>query len=428
MSSPCDTSTPVQPGVLRKTLGLIAFALLLIVALWRANVYLNDPDVRRPRDFLQVWSAGRLILAGENPYDAKKLLDLQLANQSPILFASMMWVPPWVAPLAILIGLLPVAYAHAAWVLGQVVLIFLAGMIVWRLRGRRLDRWWIIAVLILTSGPVWWQTVIGQYAGILVFGIAAYLWAHQANRPVLAGLCLTLIALKPHLFVLFAVGLLIDAVKTSYGRRVVLGGAIGLATCSLIATLASPGIWNRYLISLTGEGSAYTPGLREWFSPTIPAWIRFSIPGHPFWVQTIPCVIATIAFAVYWWRRGNPNRWPETINWVIPVCLLLAPYGCWPSDLTLMLIPIVGMVTRIDARGWVLPGRAKLATVYLAINLLVMVMFLKYSGTAAYVWVAPALCGCLLWARASLNHPELKRSQPVESGSQSFSLQPQPTA
>jgi hypothetical protein len=339
-----------------------------------------------------------------------------------------MWVPPWGIAVALPVGALPVAYAHGVWVFGQVGLIVLAGLILWRLKGGRHDHWWVVVALVFTSGPVWWQAAVGQYAGILLFGIALYLSALKANRPILAGLCLTLIALKPHLFVFFAIGLLIDAIRSSFGRRVVLGGVIGLTVGAVAVTIASPGIWSQYIAATTGEGSPYAPSLRIWFSPTIPAWIRFAIPGHAFWIQLVPCAVATICFAVYWWRRGNPNRWPETLNWVIPAGLLLAPYGSWPSDLALMLVPIIVIVARIDARGWVLPGRARLAAAYLVANVAVMAMFIWYNGTEHYVWVAPVLCACLLWARSGLKPRQLPTNESVECSSDRSRLQPQPIA
>jgi hypothetical protein len=408
-----------RTGLLRRTLGFLALAGVLVLLLWRVNLYLNHPQGGRPHDFLQVWSAGRLTLQGESPYDARRMLELQLENQSPRKFASMMWVAPWGLLLALPIGAMSIPAAQGVWVLGQLALILGSAIVVWRLAGGRGDRLWIPILLVFSSGPLWWQTAIGQYAGIMMFGIVAYLLAHRAGRPILAGLALTLIALKPHLFLLFATGLVIDALRTSTGRRVVLGGSIGLATGAAIVTLVSPDIWRQYFEAATGEGSPYAPSLKVWFSPTIPAWIRYFVPGNAFWIQFVPAAIACLCFAVYWWRCGNPARWPAVLDWAIPVGLLLAPYGSWPSDLTLLLIPIVGLAARVDQRGWAIPGWSRLAGVYLFTNVSVMLMYMVYNGTAFYVWVAPMLCGCMLWARLGLKPPR-SRGEEGSKGLQSF--------
>jgi hypothetical protein len=448
--------TQARPGALRQTLGLLAFAALAAIILWRANVYLNHPVIPRPHDFVQVWSAGKLTLAGESPYDAKKVLDLQneidlkSADRTPRRYASMMWVPPWGLSVSLPIAVLPVPLAQAVWVFGQIGLILLSALMLWRLNGGRSDHWWVVVILVFSSGPVFWQSAVGQYAGILLFGIVGYLFALKANRPILAGMCLALSALKPHLFVFFAVGLLIDAARSSIGRRVVLGGAIGLTAGAVIATIASPGIWGHYFTAITGDASPYAPGLSDWFNPTISAWIRFAIPGHAFWIQVIPCVIATIGFGVYWWRRGNPNSWPETLNWVIPAGLLMAPYGNWPSDLTLMLIPITSVAAGVAARGWAVPGKWRLAVAYVVTNLLVVAMFVtindnplcflisdpvegdltrwgrEVKANAFYVWLAPMICGCLLWAKQGINPQTSLTRVRVKTASGRFRLQHQP--
>ena len=414
-----------RTGGIRQVIGTAVVAALGFVIAVQVVLYLTHSSIKRPHDFLQVWLAGRLTLDGENPYDGDKMLELQLANQSPRPFASMMWVPPWGIALALPIGAMPIALAEGVWVFGQIGLILLSATMLWRMNGGRSERWWVPVVLVLAFGPVWWQTVVGQYAGLLMFGMVGFLAAHRANRPVLAGLSLTLIALKPHLFVLIAVGLVIDAFRTSFGRRVVLGGAIGLAAGAIAATIASPALWKEYFAAIDSEGTPSAPGIRLWFSPTIPAWIRHFVPGRPFWVQTVPAWMAAGLFALYWWKRGNPTRWPQVVNWVLPVCLLLAPYGSWPSDLTLLLVPIVAAAARVDARGWTIPGRSQLAATYCLANAGVVLMYQYYSGTDGYVWVAPVLCGCLLWLRMGLKpHMELDAAA-AETNSERPALQPQ---
>jgi hypothetical protein len=304
----------------------------------------------------------------------------------------------------------------------------------------------------MTFGPVFWQAIIGQYAGIVLFGLVGYLLALKANRPMLAGLSLALCALKPHLFVLFGIGLLIDASRTGFGRRVVLGGIIGILLGSATATIASPAIWEQYLAAVGRSGSSAAPGLRDWFNPTIQAWIRFATPGQSFWIQTIPCGVAAIAFGIYWWRVGNPCRWPKTLQWLIPAGLLLAPYGSWTSDLTLMLVPFVAVAARAAAQDWALPGRVWLASLYLSANLLAVVMLplinnlpicplvasegegesmrwgreVKNNGYC--VWVAPVLWGCLLWAQWGVKPQRRRLKVEFDNRTETCRIQPQPSA
>lgn len=391
-------AVPSRPTAFRKALGLGALAAIVLLGVKFGDAYLNNPASPRPHDFLQVWSAGRLTLAGENPYDAQRMFDLQVANRAPAEYASMMWVPPWGLAVAMPIGALPINLAQLLWVYGQSVLIIACAVALWRFFGGAAERWWVPAALAAAFGPVWFQTVGGQYAGVLLLGVVGFLYARRAERPMLAGAFAALTALKPHLFIPFAIGLLIDALRTREGRRVVLGGMAMLAFGAIAATLANPNIWSQYLAATTGSGSDLAPGLRDWFNPTIQAWVRQAIPGRPFWVQCVPAALGAFGFAVFWWNRGSPNRWPRVLPWVVPLGLVIAPYGSWACDLTLLLVPVIAVAVRLDACGWRIPQRWPLAALYFAANLVMVAMIFAQLKQESYVWVAPVLIGCLLWA------------------------------
>lgn len=404
MSSPALDRAP--PGPARAAASFVLLGLLLAAGAYLAHGYVSAPGIARPHDFLQVWSAGRLHLDGGNPYDGARMYELQAANRMPDSrsaewpngYASMMWVPPWGLVVSMPIGALPIDLAQAVWVYGQLALIFAATLVLWRVYGGARDRRWVAAALVLCSGPVWWQTVGGQYAGVMFAGVVGYLAARRANRPVLAGALVALTALKPHLFSLFAVGLMIDAVRSPVGRRVVLGGALALGAAALVSTLANPDVWGQYAAAATGARSEFYPGLRDWFSPTVQAWVRHALPGEPFWVQFVPVALAVPAFAVYWWRRGGPDRWPAALPWVLPAGLLVAPYGSWPSDLVMFLVPLVALAVRY-APGELPPRGALL--LFAAANVAVLLSTVGQVALRSYVWVAPVLCACLLMAHAA---------------------------
>lgn len=395
-------AAPPRPTAVRKALGLVALAAILLLGVRFGDAYLNNPASPRPHDFLQVWAAGRLTLARENPYDAERMFDVQMANRAQAEYASMMWVPPWGLAVAMPVGVLPINVAQLLWVYGQAVLIVACAVVLWRLNGGAVERWWVPAALAATFGPVWFQTVGGQYAGVLLLGVVGFLAAHRADRPILAGAFAALTALKPHLFIPLAIGLLIDAMRTSHGRRVVMGGTAMLALGALAATLANPNIWSQYFAATTGPGSDLAPGLRDWFNPTIQAWMRQSLSGRPFWVQCVPAALGALGFAIYWWKCGSPERWPQVLPWVVPLGLLIAPYGSWACDLTLLLVPVVAVAVRLDSCEWSIRNRWTLIALYAAANLVMVVMIFAQLKQEYYVWVAPVLIGCLLWGWTSV--------------------------
>ena len=403
-----------QTGTARAAGGVLALAALVVAAVFLAHAYVSSPAVPRPHDFLQVWSAGRLTLAGGNPYDGAEMYALQAANRMPDTrtaehpdgYASMMWVPPWGLAVAMPLGALPVDAAQLAWVYGQLALIVACAVWLWRLYGGPRERSWVAAAVALAFGPVWWQTVGGQYGGVLLLGVTGFLAAHKANRPVLSGASLALAALKPHLFTLLAVGLLIDALRSPYGRRVVLGGILALLAGAAVVAAAHPGAGGGFLAAACGGRSPYHRALADWFNPTVHAWVRHAIPGRPFWVQFVPVAVAAPLFAAYWWRTGNPARWPDALPWVLPACLLLAPYGSWPSDQVLFLVPVVYLAAKLADRAVPLSRVAGVLAVLGAASVAVVLMTALQADLQFYVWLAPALLACLLWANHVLRRAE----------------------
>lgn len=58
-------------------------------------------------DYVQYWSAARLILDGGNPHDWDELLEMQRQVEPRLATPVMLWNPPWTLSLVALPGLLP---------------------------------------------------------------------------------------------------------------------------------------------------------------------------------------------------------------------------------------------------------------------------------------------------------------------------------
>ena len=98
---------------------LTVFALLLISVVLGGQVrkLLADPTIWPPDDFIEYWSAAKLTLDGQNPYDANLLLPLQQANGRTTDEAVMMWNPPWSLAVVLPLGLIPAREAQLLWLL-----------------------------------------------------------------------------------------------------------------------------------------------------------------------------------------------------------------------------------------------------------------------------------------------------------------------
>src|SRR5207248_301064 len=142
-------------------------------------------------------------------------------------------------------------------------------------------------VLALAFAPTVFLIGGGQITAIALFGVAGYAWCARANRPLAAGACAALTAIKPHLLILFALWLVLDATRSAFGRRVLLGGVLVGAAACVPPTLANPDVWTQYREATSGPSSADHNHLAVWKPPVAGWWLRQSVPERPFAAQWV---------------------------------------------------------------------------------------------------------------------------------------------
>ena len=121
------------------------------------------------------------------------------------------------------------------------------------------------------------------------------------------------------------------------------------------------------------------------------------VPGQPFWVQLAFPVVAAVVF-VGWYLAGRvwagAPDWATRLPPIVGLSLLVAPYGAWPFDLILLLIPILGVVVRVSAA----PTRSAVAVAvgwFAVANAILLAMMVGRVSSEWYVWVTPyTLAGC----------------------------------
>src|SRR5206468_11079814 len=92
-------------------------------------------------------------------------------------------------------------------------------------------KWWLAAVAGVASVGTWWVVAYGQNTGLLALGLAGFLYFTRKEKPLAAGACAALTALKPHLLAGFGVLLVADAL-TRRGR-VALAAGVGVVAVAL---------------------------------------------------------------------------------------------------------------------------------------------------------------------------------------------------
>jgi hypothetical protein len=357
-----------------------------IVLLAAGRFVTTLPGYRVPRDVAEYWAAGRLALRGENPYDPALLLAEQRMVEPDRAEPLMMWNPPPALAVYVPVGVLPFREAGLLWVGGQ----FLAVLLACDFLGRRYNptgpRWLGPRAGFLFAGT-WWMVAYGQNTGLLLLGLAGYLHFLDRGRPLAAGGCAALTALKPHLLLGFGVLLLADAV-TRRGRLVLLAGGSAILAALGVALLADPHVIGQYLAATRNPGSGATP-LTAWELPVPAYWLRKAIALDLFWIQFIPCGAVCVALLVWRVAAGRRWDWAKALPLVVAASALAAPYG-WTFDWTVLLVPVVWAVSRAAAgRRWALVG------VMLAGQVAVLAGSLATAGEPGFMgrawWIAPSV-------------------------------------
>ncbi|MDT8435264.1 MAG: glycosyltransferase 87 family protein [Gemmatimonadota bacterium] len=343
----------------------IALAATVAVGLLLAPEWLTTSDIVLRNDFFQYWSAGRFVLAGGNPYDHAAFFEFQKAlgweNPRPIL----LWTPPWTVGLFLPFALLRYAPAMMAWLFVQGVLLVACARAVWRLAGGdpEGERGAIFAVLLFTPSVLTlWS---GQLGSWLVVGLTLAMLGTLRPRPMLAGLALPLLALKPHFTFLLLLGLPLHALRRRRLGALLLGLGLGLGATLAVPLAFRPTLPGDYLATILAQQP------RQFVSDTLGAGLRLLAGWDRFWVQFLPLVGGLAWLGREALRRPRDEDVPvDAIPLLALVSAFVAPYG-WIFD-TVTAIPALlfgwaGIRASADRAG-----RLRAARIYFAASALLM--------------------------------------------------------
>ena len=304
------------------------FGVMLILSLLKGS-HLSD--------FLSYWAAAKQLVHHANPYDVDSVLRLQLSEGLPHDTAAvLMRNPPVILPLVYPLGYLGAAAASRVWLL--VLAICFAGAVAVLGRVYGLDRrlW-----LALAFEPALHCLNAEQIGLILALSLSLFLYL-QVRRPFLAGVCLSLLALKPHLFFPGAVVLVAWAIWERRARLIA-GVAAGTALLCIAAWFIDPSGWHEYRALLHGVAVG-----NEWI-PCVSILLRSHLPGAPVWAQYIPSALASAGALLLYMKNRASWEWAERAPMLIALGLVTAPYT-WFTDQA-ALIPLAVYALSRPARS-----------------------------------------------------------------------------
>jgi hypothetical protein len=376
MSQLVSSSPTRRAGLLG--LGLLAALALLLVQQSQPGQGLTSLPLY---DFVEYWSAGRLLLEGDNPYDVTRIEQIQRQvghTDEPI----MMWNPPWAMPLVVPLGLFSIRTAHLLWLLGHLLLLVGCADVLWRHYGGSRDSRIVGWLLALGFLPCVMALVAGQISPLLLVGATGFLVSVRTRRDFLAGAAIVLLALKPHLASLFWLALLFWVVQQ---RRwwIAAGAVVTGLTLTAVALAFDPAILGQYWHTATTTPPA------QYRSPTLGTFLRMAVGDGAFRLQFVSLVPGLIWFVPHLLRHRRNWDWDAQLPLLLLVSFLTAPYGAWPFDLVVLLVPVLRLAVQIVRNG---PRRLAVG-IYVAINTLAGLQ-LAHGGGAEYLWffwLTPAL-------------------------------------
>ncbi len=363
---------------------------IAVVVILAGALILAVPGWFPPRDFVEYYSASEVFANGGDPYDGARLLPVQrrITGNAELEKSVSLWTPPYTLVLYAPFAALSFESAHFAWLMMQTLMMALAVELIdrclpWRQVSNLSESWKRVATL-LTFGfcPLFWNLHFGQNTGFLLLGLAGFLH-FRPTRPMLAGCFAALTAIKPHLLALFGVLLLWDA-WTRDGRRTLLGGLAILAAGSLFAIAVQPEIFRSFVEALRRPTTPETVRLADWQLPLLSYRFRHAVDPDRFWLQFLPLGIACLGSIAWFWKRNID--WPTALPWVVVLSCLVAPYGGWIFDLTVLVLPILAILMRSGSPTLPLLGLA-----------LISWFGFRIGGLAEPIWFTPAVAAVLAY-------------------------------
>lgn len=396
----------------RPLLCLAPAAIVALAVVFLARFQAIGPDGLYLQDFVEYWAAGHLNASGQNPYDPELMGKVEQEVRPYLGQEVMMWNPPWTLTFVMPLGLLAIHWAHLIWLITSLTILLVGADWLWRFYGGILRYRAIAWFIALSFTPTMLVLEMGQITPLILLGLIGFLYFQtrnpEDNKPrmehgintdsipgsvpvlsvatseFLAGICLVLVAIKPHLVYLIGLAILLWAIDR---RRwwVLLGGVVGLLIATVIPWAMNPSVLHQYWEAL----SQHPPD--HFRSPTIGTFLRFLLGPEKFRLQFVPVFFGVVWLGWYWWRHRRDWVWSEQLPVLLLACYFTAPYGAWPFDYVVMLIPLIVMAVRVV-------GNPRLGIVaYAAFSFLSFDLLASWQRTFSYeyhhlsIWMTPML-------------------------------------
>ncbi|MGA3373719.1 MAG: glycosyltransferase family 87 protein [Terracidiphilus sp.] len=362
---------------------IIAAGLCYVVGIY--VIGLSDKNAAE-RDFISYWAAGQQLAHGANPYDFGAVRSLELgAGRETGEALLMMRNPPVALFLAYPLGLVSAKTGLILWLVALLGGLSASIWILWLLNGRPDSRFHLAGYIF---APALACLMAGQFGIFLLLGVALFLYLHQ-SRPFLGGAALMLCALKPHLFLPFALVLVLWSLRRgAYG--ILAGCSAALAASLALSFCLDVHAWQQYS-QMMRAGGAVNEAV-----PVLSVIFRNLICRHAVWLQFVPQGCACAWALGYFWTRRNRWSWMDHGLLVLLVGAMCTPFGWFFDESMVFPAVLAGVYRSVETRRSLLPLGL------IAGVALVEVLASVQVTSPAYLWTTPAWLLWYLWATGRL--------------------------
>jgi hypothetical protein len=362
---------------------IVAAGFLIVSAVLAVNFGGGNPA---RSDFIEYWAAEQQLIHHANPYSAPEVMQLQRAQGFAHGRPEFWYCPPPDLFLALPLAFVSAKAGHILWVLIQFAGLSIALALIWRLHGKP-DTLLHLAGFLFA--PALMCLEAGQISILFLFGVVLFLTLHK-SWPLLAGMALVPCTLKPHLFLPFAVALVLWVISRKV-YRVLIGFFATLLAGSAFTYMFDPHAWAHYSQMMKAEGM-----LNE-FVPTLSESFRYLIDRDAVWLQFVPVAAGSIWAIWYFWSRRNDWNWMDQGMVLLLVSALCRPYGWFFDEAMLLPAVLTGAFRAKQA------GRSLLPVALVGSAALIEFTSSAQVTSAAYMWTAPAWLACYLLATTRSN-------------------------
>jgi hypothetical protein len=342
----------------------------------------SDKDTTK-RDFIEYWEAGQQFVHGANPYDVTAALQLERAVGLEGEHPRVSWSPPTVFVLLWPLGFVSAKTGSILWSIALLASLSISIWVIWILNGRPDSRLHLLGFMF---APVLACLMAGQIGIFLLLAVVLFLYFHR-SKPFLAGAVLLPCAMKPHLFLPFALVLLLWVMNKKAYRTFAGFFSTLLASCALVLCVDIH-VFSQYFQMMHTEKAVHM------YAPTLSSVLRYLIAPSAVWPQFLLEAVACVWAVAFFRTRRNHWSWMDQGLLLLLVSAAVTPYGFFNDESVLLPAVLSGLYRARES------GRSLLPLGLIAGAALIEVLnFQLYS--LFFLWTVPAWLAWYLYATRS---------------------------